>query len=1045
MHIPEFFLKRPVLFWSMMIGVLIAGVISYLWMPKLEDPVVPVKQAMVIVVYPGASAEQMELQVAILMEEKLRSLPDVKKIKTECQPSMASFTVEFDMKISKDDLEQYFDLLRRKAADVEAQLPRGCMAPIVVDDMMDVYGSFYALSSSSYDYRKLYDYAGFIRRELQAVKGVKRVNIYGARKEVINIYLNKEDIASNGMLPMQVISAVQDAGKALQLGDHQIHGTHIRLDVTGNIENEQDIRRLLVTTTSGKKVPLGEIARIEREYEEPFRNAFYINGQKALAISVAMEDDAIVPDVGKLLDKKLDEVMRMVPAGIEIEKIFFQADKVNEAIDDFLLNLLESVIIVVLVLVFAMGLRSGLIIGFGLFLTIAASFPVLSLMDTTLQRISLGAFIVAMGMLVDNAVVIMDGILLDRGRGLKRENYLFRIGKQTAGPLLGATIVAVSVFLAVYLSPGSVGEYAKDLFVVLAVSLLLSWVFALVQVPICADCWLGRDGLEKSVEQVQNTWMHRFIKQGVTSMIRHKFLSISIAVVLLLGSIFALTRVRNVFFPDFNYGQFIIECTFPSTKTLESVRQDMLQMESIIRQNENVRRVAVSTGTPPARYCFVRPMSTGGDFYAEFIVDCKDYPTITREIPPMMESLRAAYPEVYMRARKYNFSISTSHPVEIAVEGPDPAVLRSLCSSVEKIMRESRYVDYYSVQNNWKPKAKHLNIEFDELNGQTAGISRQDLASSMEAAQDGKTIGVLYDKDLMVLLNLCVREKDGKRIEDLGQIPVWSMLNLRPMNMDPTSLLSGDGVMKMKDDMFRSVPLSSVSLGESISWHEDYILRQNGRRIIEAECDPSMYDNDATPASLLRSVESRLKEIPVPEGYDIHPIGEKELQAEAIGGLFRYIPLTLFIILTVLLLLFGAWRKVILVLMILPFGIVGVSWGLLLTGVPFTFMGTIGIFGLTGMMIKNEIVLLDEISRLTGTGIDPFMAIIEATLSRVRPVMMASLTTIVGMLPLITDPMYGSLSVTIMGGLLVGTLITLLLFPLLYATFYKVNPQNTLN
>ena len=393
MKITEFFMKRPTLFWSLAVFVILAGVLSFIQMPKLEDPAVAVKQAMVVVPYPGAGAHQVELEVVQLMEDELRNLPDVKKIKSECKNGMAMLTVEFRMTVLLEDLEQHFDLLRRKVNDLKPRLPQGCYDPVVVDDMMDVYGIFYAFTGDGYSYPELYQYARMLRRELMNVKGVKRVNIVGNRDEVINIVLSKEKIARNGVLPTQIMMALQNAGKTVNSGDYQTGGDRLHIRVGEAVKDEEDIRRLLIGTFDGKQVRLGDVAQVERAFSEPQRNGFFVNGKPALAVCIAMEADAIVPDVGKAVDAKLDEVMRSMPAGMATEKIFFQPDKVDEAISSFMVNLVESVAIVILVLVFTMGIRSGVIIGFGLILTIAVSFPILLVCGTTLQRISLGAFI----------------------------------------------------------------------------------------------------------------------------------------------------------------------------------------------------------------------------------------------------------------------------------------------------------------------------------------------------------------------------------------------------------------------------------------------------------------------------------------------------------------------------------------------------------------------------------------------------------------------------------------------------------------------------
>ena len=544
MKLTEFFMRRPMLFWSFMAAIIIAGVLSFIQMPKLEDPAVSAKQAMVVVSWPGANAHKMELEVAKMMEDELRALPDVNKIKTECRSGVAMFTVEFKMTVLNSELEQHFDLLRRKVNDAAIRLPQGCYDPIVIDDMMDVYGIFYALTADGYDYPEMYRYADYIRRELLDVKGVKRINIVGNRDEVINIILSKEQIARNGIIPTQIMSALQAAGKNVDAGKYPDDGERIALYVDSAVEDEEDIRNLQIQTFDGKYLRIGDIARVERGYAEPQRNGFFVDGKPALAICVAMETSAIVPDVGKEVDARLNEGMKRVPAGFETGKIFFQPDKVHQAISSFMLNLVESVAIVILVLIFTMGWRSGVIIGFGLVLTVAISFPILLACGTTLQRISLGAFIVAMGMLVDNAVVIMDGILVDRKRGLPPKVYLYRIGRNTALPLLGATIIAASTFLCVYLSPDTAGEYAGDLFLVLCVSLLASWILALVQVPVCARTWLpAREKSDKNPGAVMNSPVHRFVRKAVAVLIDHKRKTIFLAFSLLAVCIFGMTKV----------------------------------------------------------------------------------------------------------------------------------------------------------------------------------------------------------------------------------------------------------------------------------------------------------------------------------------------------------------------------------------------------------------------------------------------------------------------------------------------------------------------
>lgn len=1021
MKIIKYLVERPTLMWSFMAAILIAGLLCFIRMPKLEDPVVPVKQAVVVVARPGASVHEMELQVAQQVEESLRTLPDVRKIMTDCQQGQATFTVEFEETVLMDEIEQHFDILRRRVNDLQQSLPPGCVASLVLDDQMDIFGIFYSLQGDGYTPAELYDYAKLIRRELLGVKGIKRVSIYGDREETVNIVLDKSKIAANGLLPTQITMALQDVCNPVDAGKVNAGTSKLAVRVDTMVCTIEGIKNIYLPTIDGSRVKLSDVAKVERNYATPQRNGFFVNGKPALAICMAMEDGVVVPDVGKAVDRKLAEVFENIPVGITTEKIFFQPDKVDEAVNSFLLNLVESVLIVILLLIFSMGWRGGVIIGTGLVLTIAASFPLLMQMGTTLQRISLGAFIIAMGMLVDNSIVVMDGILKDRKRRLYESDYLYRTGKLTAMPLLGATIIAASTFISVFLSPDSTGEYACDLFLVLAVSLLVSWVLALVQVPFFTKLFFKEEkdtvtdtnnDLEEN-KALYNGVFYRMVRNAVTWITSHRIISMSAFVAALIGGVCCLGFVKNLFFPDFDYKQFVVEYTLPPQSNPEKVRDDLIAISDSLQKNELIERVAISTGSAPSRYCLVRPINPGGDFYGELIIDCKDYDDVLKVIPTVREYIRQNYPDAYARIRKYNFSISTSHTVEVGFSGPDPVVLRRLADEAKSIMRKSKNIDTYSIHDNWQPRTSSLAFKYETSDGARSGIQRSDIANAIQAAGDGMACGVMAYNDKRLTINLQIRNADGTRIINPEEIPVWNM----------TGQVSTIG---------------AVTRGNTIKSEENAIYRLNGMRTIEVECDPDPENDQATPAVVLNDIMDEINSIPLPQGYQMKWLGEQELQNDSMDNTMKYMPLILMIMLGVLLLLFGQWNRVIIIILCIPFLLVGVAPSLYLTSTPLTFMAIIGLMGLMGMMTKNTIVLVDEADRLIQeNGYTVQQAAIEATVSRVRPVFLASFTTIVGMVPLIPDPMYSSLAITIMGGLFIGTIVTLLLLPLLLVIFVK--------
>lgn len=1040
----EFFIERRTLFWSAMVIVLLAGILYFVRMPKLEDPVVTVKQASVLILYPGADSEIIERDVVTQLEDRLRTLPDVRKIKSDVRPGQALISIEFQYEVPNEEIEQYFDQVRRKVMDAESSLPQGCMSPIVIDDMMDVYGIFYAISGDGYDTSEIELYAKKLRREIMGIRGVKRAIIGGVQREVIDVTFTPSMIQRNGMLPMLVAQTLQSSTKVINAGKIDNGEDRISVNIEHGALSPEDISDLLVTMQNGNKVRIGDLATVSRHEVTPRTGDFYVDGENSVTLLVALEKDAVVPAVGAEVDKIVNRETSTLPAGVSVKKIFFQPQRVDTAISSFMLNLFESIAIVFIVILLAMGWRAGLIIGFGLILTVALSFPILSAIGTTLQRISLGAFIVAMGMLVDNAVVIMDGIINDRKRGLRREVYLYNTVRKTALPLLGATIIAAATFLPIYLTSGTVGEFAGDLFLVICVSLLASWIFAMIQVPVCVDQWLSPVGPSNGeCRELKLNPIQRLVQKLVVVLIKHKWISVATAVLILGLSGWSILCLRNVFFPDFDYDQFVVECTFPSESNPDWIREKMFLLSDTLKAEKGVESVAISMGGAPGRYCLVRPMPTGGDEYAEFIVDCTDFKTVKRLSDELIAKIRAIAPDAYIRGRHYNLSVSTSHTVEVEFAGPNADTLRSLSAKAEAIMRKCPLVDPLSVQNNWLGKQRSVSLTYSPFSATIAGVNRSDIGNALQAATDGYTIGAVYDKDKMVPINMLLRSDDGNKIADLSSLPVWTTFNMTISEDDLKGVMNGSYTTdEVSDKMFNTTLLSAVVDSIHSTWSEGMIHRLNGRRVIEAECDPDFANPDATPAKILEKISPAIKAIPLPEGYSMSFVGESEAYEEAIWTIMSYFPIMLAIVIIVLLLLFNSWKKLAIILLCFPFVICGIVPALLITDTPFTFLAILGLMGLMGMTIKNAIVLVDEITRLTNEEkIDLYPAIVKATVSRVMPVILASFTTIAGMTPLISDPMYGSLAVSIIGGLLLGTVATLLLLPTLYSAFFKVKSK----
>lgn len=1047
MDISNYFIKRPTLFWSLMAIIVIGGIYCYIKMPKLEDPAVGVKEAIVVTQFPGASAHEVELQVTSVLENELRTLPEVKKITSESSDGISKINVTLQDNVFQDIIQQRWDLLRRKVESAATRLPSGCAPPMVMDDVADVYGMFYAVTSTEYDYPDMWKWTDYIKRELLALPGVRRIEIQGDPQQCIDITLTKDQVARNGYLPVMIMDGVKNATSAVPAGSYRSMDQEISYRVEGKVETENEIENLLLKTIDKQQIRLGDVATVKRTLKEPQTSGIWVNNKPALGLMITTEDQVNVVNVGDDVEKHLEELKKEIPAGIDIEKVYFQPKLVKAATNGFMINLIESVLIVILVLMFTMGLRPSLIIGGGLILTIAASFPFLLCFGTTMQRISLGAFIVAMGMLVDNAIVIMDGILVDKAKGLPPKRYLFDICKKTAIPLLGASAIASITFIEVFLAKNSASEYASDLFLVITVSLLLSWVLALTQVPMFSKLFLPAR-YKKKVRPAGTTSkgerFNRRMRNFITLTVNHKYLTTGVAIVLLVLACWGMRFVKNLFFPDGDYNQFVVEYQLPAGTSADKVKQDLHDITGELLKNPEIHNVFTFQGGVPARYCLLRPMNGGGPTYGEFLIDCEDYDAICRVMPQVRKQIRESHPEAYVRLRKYNFSIQTSHTVEVQFTGPDPAILKELSAKAEAIMRRNPYIDSLSVSNDWKFNTKALFARYNLQNGYSAGIQRSDVGNSLQAAGLGLTAGILYENNRMVPLLLKVRQDDGSRIADVADIPVFSaMPDIELDNQNMAGMMGGStDVAEVKDKMFRSVPLAAVTDVVELGWEEGVVRHYDGQRAIEAQADPDM-DMGYTSNNAYEYMREEIENIPLPDGYKMNWLGEMKSQGESKDKILDFVPLIMVCILVILLLLFGSWKKVLVIIACLPFVLIGISPALIMSQRPFTFLAIIGILGLIGMMVKNAIVLVDEVTRLTNEKVPPYEALIAATVSRIRPVTMASLTTILGMLPLLDDPMYGSLAVTIMSGLSAGIVITLFLLPSLYAISFKISKPQT--
>ena len=1032
MNISKWALNRGVLINAFVAVLIIGGLWAFTQMPKLEDPAVRVKQALVVATYPGASAHQVELELTDPIEKSIRQMPGIDHIESSSYADMTIITVELHPTVKDDELEQQWDLLRRKVENIKPSLPKGSQVMTVADDFGDVYGMFYALTGDGLSDRQLSDYAELIKREVLAIDGVTRVDIYGKRPECININLKEEKMANLGVLPTEVIQTLNGQNATSYAGYYDNGTRRIRVTVDDKFRSVEDIANMLIAGHDDDQLRIRDIADVSKGYEKVTRNAMLRDGERALGISIACSSSHDILKVGDKVEEKLGQLAERMPVGVEYNKVFFQPERVSDSLYTFLINLLESVVIVVVVLIFFMGFKSGLILGMSLAVIVFGSFLVLNGFDGTLQRVSLGAFILAMGMLVDNAIVIVDGILVDLRSGKPRAEALTSIGRKTAMPLLGATLIAILAFMPIFLSPDTSGVYVRDLFIVIAVSLLLSWLLALTHVPLMANRLLHP---KVSEGETYKGKAYDMLDKVMGICLRHRLMVVGAAVVLLVGSLSCYPFLQQSFFPDMEYDQLYIEYKLPEGYNSTQVENDLEQMRKMLMQCKDVTHVTTSIGGTPSRYNLVRSIATPSLAYGELIVDFTSPETLVEHLDSMQRTLNDRFPDAYIKIKRYNLMYK-KYPIEICFNGPDPQVLHQLTDSAMAIVRNSDKVCLPT--SDWEPQVPVLTVDYNQQAARTSGLSRGDVALSLMSYTDGIPVGTFYDGIHPENIYVKCHTDKGEEVENLDRVNVFGMMpNVGNVFNRSTvqKLMSG---RLDKDDVIRQVtsttPLSQVSKGIDIRWEEPVVVRYNGQRQQRLQCSPAP---GVSTESARQSIAKAIESIAIPEGYSLSWEGEYKASTQSKQYLFKGFPLSVVMMLLILIMLFNDFRRPAIIFSCIPLVVVGVFPSVLLSGKDFGFVAIVGILGLIGMMIKNGIVLIDEISLQISQGKPLDRALIDSSKSRLLPVMMASLTTILGMIPLISDSLFGSLAVTIMGGLAAGTIIILIFIPVLYSLMYK--------
>ncbi len=1016
MNIAEYSIKNKVISWLFIVILAIGGVTSFLELGRLEDPAFTIKDAMIVATYPGATSKEVEEELTYPLEKEIRKLPYIDRITSTSSNGMSQIMVSMKMDYGPDELPQIWDEMRRKINDLQPTLPQGVQSLQIIDDFGDVYGVMLMLTGDDYDYVELKRYADHLRREIELVDGVGKVDIAGDQQEMLFVEISLDRLASLN-LDMNVVSGLlNQQNNVVSAGEVMVNGESLVIRPSGTLNTVQALENLIIHgRDTGNLIRLKDVATITRSIQEKPGNMILFNGKKAINIGISFASGVNVVEVGERLNAELSSLESIKPAGLDMSYFYNQAQEVDDSVKAFVISLAEAVAIVIIVLLFTMGLRSGVIIGVVLLLTVFGTFILMNYNNIELHRISLGALIIALGMLVDNAIVVVEGILVGLKKGRTKVQAAVDIVKQTQWPLLGATVIAITAFAPIGLSQDATGEFMGSLFWVLCFSLFLSWVTAITLTPFLADLLLKEEEKDTNGEDEDpyKGWLFVVFGALLKFSLRFRWMTVAAMVALLVGAVIAFGNVKQQFFPPSNTPMFYVDMWMPEGTDIRQTTKQAEKVESYIRQQDDIDFVSVSIGQGLQRFALTYQPEKSYEAYAQFQVRTTDRDNMFKLLHKLDDNLAKTFDEPTFQFKLMEFGPSPASKIEARITGPDPKVLRELAVQVEDILHTDPGAR--NIRHDWRERTKELVPVFNESKARRLGISKEDLSSTLQMAFGGSTFGVLRDGTHTLPIMMRLPEAERVDFESLQNVKIWS------------------------PSLQTYIPVDQIIDGVELDWSEPLIQRRDRKRTLTVLADHDVLSDD-TAASLFARVQPKVMALHIPEGYEITWGGEYESSKDAQEGLFGSLPMGYLLMFIITILLFNSIKKPLVIWFTVPLSIIGVAFGLLTTNMPFSFTAFLGLLSLSGMILKNGIVLLDQINLELESGKDPYLAIVDSAISRVRPVSMAALTTILGMIPLVFDAFFGSMAITIMAGLGFATVLTLIVVPVMFAILFRIKP-----
>ncbi|MGL4941870.1 MAG: efflux RND transporter permease subunit [Thermoguttaceae bacterium] len=1003
--------------------VIVFGWYAYQHLGRLEMPDFVIKVAVVTTPYPGASPEVVEREVTEVIEESIQALGRIRELRSLSQEGLSIVYVEMANTLQSHELPQVWDELRRKVHDNAYKLPPGAGPSIVNDDFGDVYGLFYGITGTRpdgtpYSYEALRQYAKVLKKEILLCRDVKKVEFWGTQREVVYMYVRYSKLAELGIGLGPVLRLLESQNLIENAGKVSIGDSYVRITPSGDWTTVEEIGELMIAGRDGQTVRLRDIAEIERGYIDPPLNLMRINGEPAIGLGVSTIAGGNAVTMTQIVEARVAELIRegVQPEGMQLYTISSQGATVTRALDTFVVNLVEALIIVVVLLMIFMGWKSGLLIGVILLQTILGTFIVMWLCGITMQLISLGALVLALGMLVDNAIVVAEGVIIGVQRGKTRVEAAIETIALTQYPLLGATVIAVLAFAAIGFAPGNIGEFCRSLFWVMLISLTLSWIFAVTTTPLLCVDFLRIPKIESG--DPYGHWIFRLFRRFLRLVLRYRILSLATIFAMLVVAMIGFMFIPDFFFSDSDRPQFYVDFWRPQGSHITVTDDDLAEVERYLwtlakerPELGELKQVARFVGSGTLRFVLGYDSKDVNPSFGQLLVTVDSKDTVNRIKPVLEGYLQRRFPGAECQVIRFANGPPVTYKIEARFRGRDANVLKKLATQAQTIMREEGAWD---VATDWRQMVEVKRPVINEAKSRRLGITRSDIARALHTHFVGTTVGVYReDEDLLPI----VLRPEGDLRGDYSDVA----------NIIVTSSTTGV-----------SVPLLQVVDQVDASVFEDSLIRRfQQQKSLIARCNPP--GNMLASVMLLKLMPRIESEIEIPSGYSLEWRGEYYTANEGKRPLAMAFPICLGMMFLILIIQFNQFRPPIIIFACLPLAFIGVTAGLLGTGLAFGFMSILGFLGLSGMLIKNAIILIEQIQHNRYTiKMEPYSAVLEAAVSRLRPVVMAAGTTVLGMFPLLTHPFYCAMAATIIGGLGAATALTLVVVPLFYVILYRI-------